>query len=240
MEQRRVLIIADDREVVDYMVRNLDRATFLVWIAKDWATAHAGMAAEPPDLIVLDRDLTVSGVDGLEMCRRIRNEEQGADTPVIILAARGREHDRINGLEAGADDYIEKPFSDRELTLRVKALLRGYRRRHPPRRVLQCGALFVDLESYQVTLEGEPVGLTHGEFKLLAELMRGQGKVRTRTELLTNVWGYSHAGSNTVETHVRRLRRKLGAQAHLVETVRGVGYRFKAEVCGESVGVSTA
>jgi two-component system phosphate regulon response regulator PhoB len=162
------------------------------------------------------------------VCRELKREETTSAIPVIMLTARGQEVDRIVGLELGADDYVVKPFSFRELMLRVRAVLRRVGGIAPERTVLERGDLLVDLEAHKVSIGGDEVALTATEFKLLSELISSSPRVQTRDQLLSTVWGYEFEGyARTVDTHVRRLRQKLGDCSRFVETVRGVGYRFK-------------
>ncbi|MDY5393808.1 MAG: winged helix-turn-helix domain-containing protein, partial [Desulfovibrio sp.] len=172
-------------------------------------------------------DLMLPGMDGCDVCRRLKAQPVTAAIPVLMLTARGEEVDRIVGLTLGADDYVVKPFSVRELVLRIRAILR--RGSRPGTGTALCrGALLLDVEAHRVTLDGQEVALTATEFRLLEDLMRHAGAVRTREQLLNAVWGYSFEGyARTVDTHVRRLRAKLGEEAAALETVRGVGYRLR-------------
>ena len=178
-----------------------------------------------PDLVILD--VMLPGVDGFEVCRRLGAQSETSHIPVLMLTARGEEVDRVVGLSLGADDYVVKPFSVRELMLRVKAVLRrGGRTAESP--VLERHGIRVRTEAHSAEVGGEVLNLTATEFRLLEDLLRHAGSVRTREQLLNNVWGYSFEGyARTVDTHVRRLRAKLGDAAPMLETVRGVGYRIK-------------
>lgn len=180
-----------------------------------------------PDLILLD--LMLPGLDGFEVCRELKRDRATSDVAVIMLTAKGEEVDKVVGLELGADDYITKPFSPRELVLRVKAVLRRGRHDDAPNvGFWEREGLRIEEDGHHVYVDGKDTDLTATEFKLLAELIHNEGKVLNRDQLLNNVWGYQFSGySRTVDTHIRRLRQKLGPYAEWVETIRGVGYRFQ-------------
>jgi two-component system phosphate regulon response regulator PhoB len=179
-----------------------------------------------PQLVILD--LMLPGLDGFEVCKELKRSPTTKNIPVLMLTARGEEVDRIVGLELGADDYVVKPFSPRELVLRVRAILRRFSPEESPVTRWQRNGLGVDYESHRVTVDNQETILTATEFRLLAELIRNLGKVLTRDQLLDKVWGYQFDGyARTVDTHIRRLRQKIGPYAEWIETVRGVGYRFR-------------
>jgi DNA-binding response OmpR family regulator len=224
----RVLIIEDDPNVAEVVGRYLEREGYAVERVADGAAGLRRALDEPPDLVVLD--LMLPSMGGLEVCRRLR---EAVPVPVIMLTARGEEADRIAGLELGADDYVAKPFSPRELTARVKAVLRraaGTVATQAESRVLRSGDLEVDLVVHEVRLGGELVALTVKEFDLLAHLMRHPRRAFRREELLEQVWGFAYGDTSTVTVHVRRLREKIeldpSAPRHVC-TVWGVGYRFE-------------
>src|SRR5580658_6267016 len=223
-----VLVVDDEPIVRDVIVRYLRRDGFAVLEAGDGERARELIETCDPSLVVLD--VMLPGIDGLELCRWIRGR---SDLPVIMLTARGEEADRIVGLELGADDYIAKPFSPRELTARVKAVLRraaGPLTAQQEPAVLRAGDLVVDVVVHEAHLAGEPVALTSKEFDLLAHLMRNPRKAFRREELLEEVWGFSYGDTSTVTVHVRRLREKIEADPsnpRYVCTVWGVGYRFE-------------
>ena len=197
--------------------------------AADGRRALAAARDERPALIVLD--LMLPEIDGLEVCKLLRRDPATAAIPILMLTARAAEMDRIVGLELGADDYVTKPFSPRELVLRIKKLLARTRQADDPAAHLRIGHLDIDASRHLVQVQGRPVTLTATEFKLLDLLARRRGRVQTRDRLLQDVWGYENPiDSRTVDTHMRRLREKLGPAADYLETVRGVGYRFVAEV----------
>ena len=228
MSRQNILVIEDERDILDLVDFNLTQAGFRVIRASDGLEGFRLARTERPDLIVLD--LMLPGLDGKEVCRRVRRDPELKSIPIVMLTAKVEEVDRIIGFEIGADDYITKPFSVRELILRVQAVLR---RGDPPAAQsgpLKMGLLTIDPDRHQVLVGGRNVDLTATEFKLLHHLAGNSGRVQTREVLLDRVWGYSFEGySRTVDTHVRRLRQKLGEAQGLIETVRGVGYRFKEE-----------
>ena len=222
---QRILVIEDENDIRQLLRFNLEREGFAVLEAADGLGGLHMATSELPDLVVLD--LMLPGMDGCDVCRRLKAQPVTAAIPVLMLTARGEEVDRIVGLTLGADDYVVKPFSVRELVLRIRAILR--RGNRPGMGTALCrGALLLDVEAHRVTLDGQEVALTATEFRLLEDLMRHAGAVRTREQLLNAVWGYSFEGyARTVDTHVRRLRAKLGEEAAALETVRGVGYRLR-------------
>ncbi|HIW00252.1 MAG TPA: winged helix-turn-helix domain-containing protein [Candidatus Desulfovibrio intestinipullorum] len=223
MSDGTILIIEDDADIRNLLHFNLAGEGFTPLEAADGVTGLAMAKEHVPSCILLD--LMLPGMDGLEICRRLAATPETQEIPVIILTARGEEMDRVVGLSLGADDYVVKPFSVRELMLRIRAILR--RRRRPASGVVDGHGIHLDPEAHKVTVSGQEVLLTATEFRLLEDLMRHAGNVRTREQLLDKVWGYSFDGyARTVDTHMRRLRSKLGEQQKYLETVRGVGYRF--------------
>jgi len=229
MEQTpRVLVVEDDPTISEVVVRYLEREGLVVEAVADGRDALDAAARVWPDLVVLD--LMLPGIDGIEVCRRLRAH---APIPVIMLTARGDEEDRVMGLELGADDYVVKPFSPRELTARVRAVLRRAVASGVPDglgvEILETGNLRIDLPARQVTIAGDVVPLTAREFDLLVHLARSPRRAFAREELLERVWGYSFGDTATVTVHVRRLREKIEATpsepVHLL-TVWGVGYRW--------------
>ena len=222
--QETVLLVEDESDVADLVRFNLHKAGFETLLA---ATGPKGLELarkRRPHVVILD--VMLPGMDGFALCRELKSSEDTASIPVIMLTARGAPADRIGGLELGADDYVTKPFSPRELVLRVKALLRRTRNA-PDTTVLEVGPFRLDRNGFEFKLEGKRVDLTTTEFKLLATLLERRGRIQTRESLLADVWGYRNLiDTRTVDTHVRRLREKLGDHADRVETVRGEGYRF--------------
>jgi DNA-binding response OmpR family regulator len=223
----RVLVVEDDATVAEVVVRYLEREGFDVESVGDGREALERAGRSLPDLVVLD--LMLPGLDGLEVCRRLRAV---APIPVIMLTARGEESDRVLGLELGADDYVAKPFSPRELTARVKSVLRRAQGPLSPvdvPGVLTIGDLHIDLGAREVRRSGELVTLTAREFELLVFLARHPRRAFRREELLEHVWGYTYGDTSTVTVHIRRLREKIEPQPaapERIQTVWGVGYRF--------------
>ena len=224
---QRVLVVDDDQTVSDVVRRYLERDGFTVGLASDGPSALHAFGQEKPDLVVLD--LMLPGIDGLEVCRRMRAVEP--DLPVVMLTALGEESDRVLGLEVGADDYVTKPFSPRELVLRIRSVLR--RAAPPPAapaETLADGDLSVDVARRIVRLGNHEVALTVREFDLLVFLMRHPGRVFRRSELLEHVWGWTFGDQSTVTVHMRRLREKIEddpAEPKRILTVWGVGYRYE-------------
>jgi len=226
MAKTTVLIVEDEADILNLLAYNIRSAGFDVLTSKDGHDALSIAKHYVPDLILLD--LMIPGMDGFGVCKELKRSAATQNIPIIILTAKGEEVDRIVGLELGADDYVVKPFSPRELILRIRAVLRRSSPEAAPESIWQENGLRVDSEAHRVSVDGEEIDLTSTEFKLLIELIRNRGKVKTRDQLLDKVWGYQFEGyGRTVDTHVRRLRRKLGRYSSWVETVRGVGYRFK-------------
>ncbi|HKS98583.1 MAG TPA: response regulator transcription factor [Rugosimonospora sp.] len=227
MEQR-VLVVDDDPTVSDVVRRYLERAGYSVTLAGDGPGALAAYSKEQPDLVVLD--LMLPGIDGLEVCRRLRTRADGV--PIVMLTALGEEADRVLGLQLGADDYVTKPFSPRELVLRVQSVLRraGTARAPQEAEELVDGDLVLDVARRIARLRGSELALTVREFDLLVYLMRHPGRAFKRTELLEAVWGWTFGDQSTVTVHVRRLREKVEddpAQPRRIVTVWGVGYRYE-------------
>jgi DNA-binding response OmpR family regulator len=226
----RVLVVDDDPTVSEVVARYLERDGYVVETVADGRTALDRALAEPPDLVVLD--LMLPGIDGLEVCRRLRAL---APVPIVILTARGQENDRIVGLDLGADDYVAKPFSTKELVARVRAVLRRARGPLAPSgpdapSVYTDGDLEVEVAARQARLAGAVVSLTAREFELLAFLVRHPGRAFRRDELLEGVWGYRYGDTSTVTVHVRRLREKIEPDPSTpvrIATVWGVGYRWE-------------
>lgn len=224
----RILVVEDDPTVAEVVARYLERDGFEVETVEDGIGALEMVASSPPDLMILD--LMLPGLDGLEVFSRVRSL---APVPVIMLTARGDENDRVVGLELGADDYVGKPFSPRELTARVKSVLRraegGSSQSTGEGHVLAASDLVVDPSSRDVSVAGQPVSLTVREFELLVFLMKHPHRVFRREELLDQVWGYTFGDTSTVTVHVRRLREKIEVDPSApsrIQTVWGVGYRF--------------
>ncbi len=220
-----ILIVDDEQDVLDLLVYHLQRAGYKTLTARDGNAALQKARDQLPALVVLD--LMLPEVEGTEVCKRLKADPKTARIPVLMLTAKAEELDRVLGLELGADDYVTKPFSPREVVLRIKSILRRAQGEAEPAEVLKVAGIVVDLSKHEVMVKGKLLELTATEFKLLATLMERRGRVQSRDRLLNDVWGYEgDVDTRTVDTHVRRLREKLGKAADCVETIRGVGYRF--------------
>ena len=222
----KILVVDDEPEAVELLEFNLKQAGFDVMAATDGAQALKKARAVPPSLIVLD--LMLPEIDGLEVCKMLRRDPATARIPIIMLTAKAAEIDRVLGLELGAEDYITKPFSPRELVLRVQKVLKRGQPEETPTDTLKFGELVIDPPRHLVQWRGKPIELTATEFKLLVILAQRRGRVQSRDQLLRDVWEYnSLIDTRTVDTHMRRLRDKLGPASKHLATVRGVGYRFQ-------------
>ena len=225
MGKQKILIIEDEADIRELLAYNLQQEGFAVLEAGDGRLGLEMARAQAPALVLLD--LMLPGIDGLTVCRELERDPATAPIPLIMLTAKGEELDRVVGLELGADDYVVKPFSVRELILRIRKILQRQTQIGGCANLSRHG-VNINQSAHKVSVNGEDVDLTATEFRLLGTLMRHAGQVLTREQLLNNVWGYQFEGyARTVDTHVRRLRAKLGNAADMVETVRGVGYRFK-------------
>jgi two-component system phosphate regulon response regulator PhoB len=221
----KILVVDDEPEAVDLVAYNLKQAGYEVLVAAEGAEALRKARSALPGLIVLD--LMLPEVDGLEVCKLLRRDPATVAIPIIMLTAKAAEIDRIVGLEIGADDYITKPFSPRELVLRIKKLLDRAVIAKTGQDTLRFGELVIDNPRHLVTWRGKQLELTATEFKLLLVLAERRGRVQSREQLLRDVWEYNNLiDTRTVDTHMRRLREKLGPAAKFLDTVRGVGYRF--------------
>jgi two-component system phosphate regulon response regulator PhoB len=228
LSRSKILVVDDDPDILSLVRYNLEREGFSVLTAANGQDALQLVQSQPPQAIILD--LMLPEVDGLEVFRQVKRDPTLSDIPVIMLTAKGEEVDRVVGFELGADDYLTKPFSPRELVLRLKAILKRSTPREEPIRRLSLKDLEVDFDRHQVWIGGEEISLTVIEFGLLSTLASRRGRVQTRDRLLADVWNYdSDVDSRTVDTHIRRLRSKLGRWAEAIETVRGLGYRFREE-----------
>jgi two-component system, OmpR family, response regulator ResD len=222
-----VLVVDDDLTLAGVLVGYLERAGHRAVHVADGRKALAAVAAEPPDLVVLD--VMLPEIDGLEVCRQVRAEHP--NLPIIMLTALGEAEERIAGLEVGADDYVTKPFSPRELILRIESVLRRSRDVPGPRRVLSSGSVALDTAARVATRDGAELSLTTREFDLLAFLMAHPGRAFSRAELMQHVWGWTFGDQSTVTVHVRRLREKIEddpTSPALIKTVWGIGYRLEA------------
>ncbi len=220
-----ILVVDDEPEAVELVEFNLRSAGYSVTTAADGEEALKKARATLPALIVLD--LMLPEIDGMEVCKLLRRDPTTAGIPIIMLTAKAAEIDRVLGLELGADDYITKPFSPRELVLRVKKILQRREATEERQETMRFGELKIDVPKHQATWRNKPLDLTATEFKLLVTLVQRAGRVQSRDALLRDVWEYDTAiDTRTVDTHMRRLREKLGPAAKHLDTVRGVGYRF--------------
>lgn len=226
MARKRILVVEDEPDLVEALAYNLEQEGFDVDSVDRGDEALTKIRKQAPDLLLLD--LMLPGMDGLELTRILKRDDHLSRVPVVMLTAKGEEVDRIVGFELGADDYIPKPFSPREVVLRCKAVLRRREPTEDDREVLELGGIELDVDAHQLRVQGEETPLTATEFRLLKLLIERAGRVQTRAQLLSDVWGYAEdIDSRTVDTHIRRLRRKLGDEAERVETVIGVGYRLR-------------
>ena len=230
VSRSRVCVVEDEPDIAEVLQFNLEKAGFDVELQRRGDDALESIRRRAPDLVLLD--LMLPGLDGLELTRLLKRDPATAGIPLVMLTAKGEEVDRIVGLELGADDYVAKPFSPRELVLRIKAVLRrrsGEAEAAARGERFAVGSIRLDAAAHRAELDGREIPLTATEFRLLKLLLERAGRVQTRSRLLADVWGYADdVDSRTVDTHVRRLRRKLGAEADRIETIIGVGYRLRA------------
>jgi len=226
-KQKRILVVDDEADVTTLVSYNLKAKGYAVEALND-PNQSIGLARSlMPDLIILD--VMMPDLSGIQICRMLRSDPKLKKVPVIFLTAKAEEADRIQGFEVGADDYVCKPFSTKELVMRVQSVLRraSNEGEEGGEKLIVQGGIELDIERHEVRVNGQPIDLTATEFKLLRLLMERKGRVQTREHLLINVWNYeTEIETRTVDTHVRRLREKLGPEADWIETIRGVGYRF--------------
>ena len=226
--KQKILVVDDEPDAVELVAFNVKAAGYEVVTASNGEEALTKARTLLPRLIVLD--LMLPEVDGMEVCKVLRRDPRTRGIPIIMLTAKAGEIDRVLGLELGADDYVTKPFSPRELVLRIKRLLRSEAPTEKPADRIQWKELCVDIPRHEATVKGKPIDLTATEFKLLMVLAQRRGRVQSREQLLQDVWEYDNLiDTRTVDTHMRRLREKLGPAAKYLDTVRGVGYRFVEE-----------
>ncbi len=223
--QKKILVIEDEKDIRDLLQFYLEREGYKVKNCADGESALRGVAQESFDLALLD--LMLPGVDGLEVCRKIRSDPRTADLPIIILTAKGGEADRIVGLELGADDYVTKPFSPREVVARIKALFRRFEKPKAKEVKQEYRGSLLDPERYEVSFEGKVQELTTKEFKLLEFLMTNRGRALSREQLLNKIWDANYFGTTrTVDVHVAHLRRKFPLLSKYLTSVKGVGYKL--------------
>ena len=226
--RKKILIIEDEKDIRDLLQHYLKKEGYDVQVAEDGDFGLRKLAKERYDLVLLD--LMLPRMDGLEVCRVLRSQAQTANLPVIMLTAKGEEIDRVVGFEVGADDYVIKPFSPRELLLRVKAVLRRAGSGESMSKIIKVSTISIDTDRHIVTVDGNEVILTTTEFKLLFNLAERLGRVQSRDRLLKDVWGFNHMGdTRTVDTHITRLRSKLGEAGEMIKTIRGFGYKMEKE-----------
>lgn len=231
MPQEHILIVEDDQNIAKLIKYNFEKAGFRSTIMVTGEDAFEFLASQMVDLIILD--IMLPKIDGFETCRRLKDDSRLSSIPILMLTARSEEVDRVVGFELGADDYVVKPFSPRELVLRVKTILRRRQLPKPLKENLRNNDLEIDIPRHRVSVKGKEIVLTPMEFKLLVTLIERRGRVQSREDLLSAVWDIqADITTRTVDTHVKRLRQKLGKAAKPLETIRGLGYRFN-EGCDE-------
>ncbi len=232
MSKATILVIDDEKDLLELVRYNVEKEGFDVILATDGAAGLEIALKHRPDLIVLD--LMMPGMDGLEVCKRLRAEARTARIPLIMLTARAAETDRIVGLEMGADDYVTKPFSPRELVARAKAVLRRTQLQEEPPEVIRQGSIVIDLKRHEVTCGGKPVQLTATEFRILQCLASRPGRVLSRDEIIDSALDRdSNVFDRTIDVHITAIRKKLGAAGECIETIRGFGYKFRDVPSGE-------
>jgi len=224
MAREKILIVEDDKNISKLVKYNAERSGYDCAAAYDGEEALDILGKKDFDLVVLD--IMLPKMDGFEVCRRLKQDNKLKSIPIIMLTAKGEEVDRVVGLELGADDYVVKPFSPRELILRIKAILKRREAQDSPKDIIKRGALTIDVPKHLVTVNNKEIELTPIEFKLLVTLIQRAGRIQSRDQLLSDVWDiHSNVFTRTVDTHVKRLREKLGKVGDMIETVRGIGYR---------------
>jgi two-component system, OmpR family, alkaline phosphatase synthesis response regulator PhoP len=226
--KEKILIVEDEKDIVKMLNYNLKKEGFRTIEAYDGEDALGLALKERPDLILLD--LMLPGIDGLEVCRQLKKEPKSAGIPIIMLTAKTQETDKVVGLELGADDYVSKPFSPKELIARIRAVLRRGKEKETPREIETIGELSIDFSKISVSVGKKPVELTAKEFELLKTLLKAKGRVLSRDYLLDTIWGFDHAAdiqTRTVDVHIRTLRKKLKSASKYIITVKNYGYRFQ-------------
>ena len=222
---QKIYIVEDEPDIRETLKYNFSNEGFKVSTAPNGEEALSNIKKILPDVLILD--LMLPGISGLDVCKSIRADDDIRDMSIIMLTAKGEEIDRVIGFELGADDYVTKPFSVRELILRVKVLLKKQRESLVENKLVTFGPIRIDLDAHELKINDKEIVLTALEFKLLQHLVKRKGRVQTREQLLGDVWGYSaEVTTRTVDTHIKRLREKLGNTSEYIQTIRGVGYRF--------------
>lgn len=225
-----ILIVEDEKDIVKMLDYNLKKEGFKTLSVPNGEDAVESARRGHPDMIILD--LMLPGIDGLEVCKTLKSDDKTASIPIIMLTAKSQESDKVVGLELGADDYVTKPFSPRELIARIKAVLRRGKERGTSPKILKAGDLAIDPARITVTIKGKPVELTAKEFELLKTLIASNGRVLSRDYLLDTIWGVDHAAeiqTRTVDVHIRTLRKKIKGESSRIITVKNYGYRFESE-----------
>jgi two-component system alkaline phosphatase synthesis response regulator PhoP len=228
--KEKILVVEDEKDIVKMLDYNLKKEGFRTLSARDGEDALDLLNRERPDLVILD--LMLPGMDGLEVCKTLKNNTKTASIPIIMLTAKSQESDKVIGLELGADDYVTKPFSPRELIARIKAVLRRIKEKDKLPEALKIGDLSIDFSKISVSVKGKPIELTAKEFELLKTLINAKGRVLSRDYLLDTIWGFDHAmeiQTRTVDVHIRTLRKKLKSESKRILTVKNYGYRFEYE-----------
>lgn len=228
--KEKILIVEDEKDIIKMLEYNLKKEGYRVIDARDGEDALDLSARQHPDLILLD--LMLPGMDGLEVCKALKKESKTNSIPIIMLTAKSQESDKVVGLELGADDYITKPFSPRELIARIKAVLRRVTEKEKLPEIFQAGDLKIDFSKISVSVKDKPIELTAKEFELLKTLLGAKGRVLSRDYLLDTIWGFDHAmeiQTRTVDVHIRTLRKKIKTAAKYIITVKNYGYRFETE-----------
>jgi len=222
---QKIYIVEDEPDIRETLIYNFSNEGFKVFTAPDGEEALSNIKKILPDVLILD--IMLPGISGLDVCKSIRADDDIKDMSIIMLTAKGEEIDRVIGFELGADDYVTKPFSVRELILRVKVLLKKQHESSAANKLVTFGPIRIDLDAHELKINDKEIVLTALEFKLLQHLVKRKGRVQTREQLLGDVWGYSaEVTTRTVDTHIKRLREKLGNTSDYIQTIRGVGYRF--------------
>jgi two-component system phosphate regulon response regulator PhoB/two-component system alkaline phosphatase synthesis response regulator PhoP len=224
--KRYIIIVDDEPDIVEMVSINLKKSGFEVDGFSDAKEFYISLQNKKPDLLILD--LMLPDDDGLEICKKLKSENTYADIPIIILSAKSDESDKIVGLELGADDYVTKPFSPRELVARVKAILRRREREEVSKKIVIGDEIVIDVKKYEVSLSGEKIALTTTEFKILALLVSKKGVVFSRDQILDHLWGDEKlVVDRTIDMHIKNLRKKLGKHAQLIKSLRGIGYKIE-------------
>jgi len=227
--KERILIVEDDKHIAKLVKYNLDKAGFETSVAKNGEEALSFIDKEEIHLVILD--IMLPGVDGFEVCKEMKKDDRFKAIPIIMLTAKGEETDRVVGFELGADDYVVKPFSPRELALRVKAILKRKKPSEEVQDIISIDKLKIDILRHKVTVNKKEIKLTLMEFNLLLTLIKRRGRVQSREKLLDDVWKMdSEVTTRTIDTHIKQIRHKLGKMGKLIETVRGLGYKFSDRI----------